>query len=43
MDEYFHWIPEGMAPDGLEDEVTNAGGGEAWAAKLFKKSVFDVA
>ena len=41
MDEYFHWIPEGMAPDGLEDEVTKAGGGEVWAAKLFKKSVFD--
>ena len=30
-----------MALDGLEDEVTKAGGGEAWAAKLFKKSVFD--
>ena len=34
-------MPEGMAPEGLEGEVAKAGGGVAWAEKLFEKSVFD--
>ena len=41
IDEYLQWIPEGMAPEGLEAEVQKAGGGVAWASKLYAKSVFD--
>ena len=41
IDEYLQWIPEGMAPEGLEAEVQKAGGGLAWASKLYTKSVFD--
>ena len=41
IDTYLTWMPEGMAPAGLEGEVAKAGGGTAWAKKLFDKSTFD--
>ena len=41
IEAYLTWMPEGMAPAGLQDEVTKAGGGTAWAAKLYAKSAFD--
>ena len=41
IETYLTWIPEGMAPAGLEGEVAKAGGGTAWAKKLFDKSTFD--
>ena len=41
VDEYLEWIPETLTPEGLRQEVSKAGGGPAWAAKVFGKSVFD--
>ena len=41
IETYLMWMPEGMAPAGLEGEVAKAGGGTAWAEKLFDKSTFD--
>ena len=41
IEAYLSWMPEGMAPEGLEGEVAKAGGGVAWAEKLFEKSAFD--
>ncbi|MGB0149470.1 MAG: S46 family peptidase [Flavobacteriales bacterium] len=41
IETYLTWMPEGMAPAGLEGEVAKAGGGTAWAKKLFDKSAFD--
>ena len=41
IETYLMWMPEGMAPAGLENEVAKAGGGTAWAKKLFDKSTFD--
>ena len=41
IDTYLTWMPEGMAPAGLEGEMAKAGGGTAWAKKLFDKSTFD--
>ncbi|MEC8662962.1 MAG: S46 family peptidase, partial [Bacteroidota bacterium] len=41
IETYLTWMPEGMAPAGLEGEVSKAGGGTAWAKKLFDKSAFD--
>ena len=41
IETYLTWMPEGMAPAGLEGEVAKAGGGTAWAEKLFDKSTFD--
>ena len=41
IETYLTWMPEGMAPAGLEDEVAKAGGGTSWAKKLFDKSTFD--
>lgn len=39
--EYLKWIRPEMEPEGLREEVAKAGGGEAWADKMFGKSVFD--
>ena len=41
IETYLSWMPEGMAPAGLEGEVAKAGGGAAWAKRLFDKSAFD--
>ena len=41
IETYLAWMPEGMAPAGLESEVAKAGGGTAWAKKLFDRSAFD--
>ena len=41
IETYLTWMPDGMAPAGLEGEVAKAGGGTAWAKKLFDKSTFD--
>jgi len=39
--EYLKWVPAELEPAGLRAEVEKAGGGPAWAAKVFSKSVFD--
>lgn len=41
VDEYLEWVPVTLEPEGLRAEVVKAGGGPAWAAKVFGKSVFD--
>ena len=41
IETYLTWMPEGMAPAGLEGEVAKAGGGTAWSKRLFDKSTFD--
>ena len=41
VEEYLKWVPTNLAPDGLAAEVSSAGGGMAWADKVFAKSVFD--
>ena len=40
VDEYFEWIPDGLAPEGLHAEVLKSGGGPSWASKTFNKSTF---
>jgi len=39
--EYLKWVPAELEPAGLRAEMEKAGGGPAWAAKVFSKSVFD--
>ena len=41
VEEYLKWVPAELAPEGLAAEVAGAGGGLAWADKVFSKSVFD--
>ena len=41
VDVYLEWVPVTLEPEGLRAEVVKAGGGPAWAAKVFGKSVFD--
>ncbi|MDA0728627.1 MAG: S46 family peptidase [Bacteroidetes bacterium] len=38
---YLKWMPEALVPQGLEEEVSKAGGGVEWAESLYDKSVFD--
>ena len=41
LEAYLQWMPETLLPNGLKQEVEQAGGGPSWAQKLYKKSVFD--
>ena len=41
VDESLRWMSSSLTPEGLREEVAKAGGGQAWAAKLFDKSAFD--